>query len=80
MPLNDLELSSGQNFEAGEQSAFIIAGSITSSLAGPSEAKEWAWAGYNMLSMPAPTEADIAQYGGQSEAFGDLLDWYEMRK
>ena len=75
MPLNDLELESGLAFEAGEQTAFIIGGSLTASLAGPSEAKAWAWAGYTVLSMPAPSAADTAAYGPQSRAFGDLLDW-----
>ena len=75
MPLNDLELESGQSFEEGEETAFIIGGSLTSPLSGPREAKEWAWAGYNVLSMPAPTAADVAAFGTQSRAFGDLLDW-----
>jgi hypothetical protein len=75
MPLNDMELASGQSFEEGEQTAFIIGGSLTAPLAGPVEAKEWAWAGYNVLSMPAPSLADTAAYGSQSQAFGDLLDW-----
>eukprot|EP01052_Picozoa_sp_SAG31_P066316 SAG31_NODE_25121_length_467_cov_1.521739_1_plen_43_part_10 len=39
------------------------------------EAKQWAWAGYNVLSMPAPSESDAESYGAHSQAFGDLLDW-----
>eukprot|EP01043_Picozoa_sp_COSAG02_P051924 COSAG02_NODE_5526_length_4257_cov_3.577099_4_plen_780_part_00 len=75
MPLNDLELSAGENFEQGEQTAFIIGGSLNGALAGPAEAKMWAWAGYNLLSMPAPEMSDTQGYGSQSMAFGDLLDW-----
>ena len=75
MPLNDLELESGQGFEDGEQTAFIIGGSLTAPLSGPQEAKDWAWAGYNVLSMPVPAEADTESYGSASQAVGDLLDW-----
>lgn len=75
MPLNDLELSSGQGFEQGEQTAFIIGGSLSGALTGPVEAKTWAWAGYNLLSMPMPGVDDTEGYGSQSKAFGDLLDW-----
>ena len=48
---------------------------MTAPLSGPGEAKEWAWAGYNVLAMPAPSEADANSYGSQSQAIGDLLDW-----
>ena len=41
----------------------------------PLEAKEWAWAGYNVLSMQAPSGVDSKSYGTQSQAFGNLLDW-----
>ena len=75
MPLNNLELDSGQSFEQGEVSAFIIGGSLDGALSGPAEAKEWAWAGYTVLSMPLPSPSDTASYGPQSRAFGDLLDW-----
>ena len=75
LPLNDQELNSGNSFEDGEESAFIIGGSLTAPLAGPQEAKAWAWAGYTLLSMPAASAADVQSYGSQSQAFGDLLDW-----
>lgn len=75
MPLNDMELESGLPFEGGEQTAFILGGSLTAPLSGPKEAKAWAWAGYNMLSMPSPTPSDLSAYGAVSRAFGDLLDW-----
>ena len=43
MPLNDLELSDGQGFEQGEQTAFMIGAGLMSPLAGPLEAQKWAW-------------------------------------
>ncbi|KAL1524011.1 hypothetical protein AB1Y20_018926 [Prymnesium parvum] len=75
MPLDDLELESGLPFEAGEQSAFFIGGGLDGRLAGPHEARAWAWAGFNLLSLPAPSREDSAAYGEGSAAFGELLDW-----
>jgi hypothetical protein len=91
-PLDNLETTAGESFEGGEQTPFIIGGSMTvmngdgsgsTALSGPREAREWAWAGYNLLAMqaPAPVAATGFNSGDRSggsydyKAFGDLLDW-----
>jgi hypothetical protein len=78
-PLNNLEVSDGKGFEGGEQTPFIIGGSMVDEhntpLTGPQEAKAWAWASYNLLLLQMPPVADLNAYGPQSKAFGDLLDW-----
>eukprot|EP01043_Picozoa_sp_COSAG02_P019481 COSAG02_NODE_940_length_15773_cov_5.301263_8_plen_1082_part_00 len=76
----NLEITAGRSFEDGEQTSFIIAGSMTvpsrsSALSGPLEAKAWAWSGFNLLAMPAPDATDAAAYGPASRAIGDVLDW-----
>ena len=79
-PYANLEITAGRSFEDGEQTAFIVAGSMSSlhggvALSGPSEAQAWAWAGFNVLAMPAPDAADLKAFGPSSRALGDLLDW-----
>ena len=51
-PLEGLEVTDGMSFERGEQTPFIIGGSLATdnpsaaALAGPQEARAFAWAGY----------------------------------
>ena len=76
-PYENLEVTAGRSFEDGEQTNFIIGGSFAG--ANPptaaDEAKAWAWAGFNLLSMSAPSRADLAAYGPASSAIGATLDY-----
>ena len=76
-PYEDLELTAGRNFEDGEQTAFIIGGSFAGvdPPTAADEAKAWAWAGFNLLSMSAPSREDLSAYGPTSTAIGATLDY-----
>ena len=76
-PYATLETTAGRSFEDGEQTNFIIGGSFAGAAppTAADEAKAWAWAGFNLLSMSAPPADDLAAYGPISEAIGATLDF-----
>ena len=38
------------------------------------EAQAWAWAGFNLLALSAPTAAELRNYSGAASALGAWLD------
>ena len=68
--------AAGRSFEDGEQTSFILGASMRGAAppAAAGEAKTWAWAGYNVLSLEAPSPTDLASYGNASAAVGAVLD------
>ena len=78
-PYDGLEKSAGHPFEdatGGEQTNFIIGASFLGSLppTAADEAEAWAWAGYNLLSLEAPSDAALREYGPSAAAVGTVLD------
>ena len=75
-PYEGLEVTAGRSFEDGEQTGFLIGASFAgaSPPTDAAEAKAWAWAGYNLLSIEAPPAADLASYGAATAAIGQTLD------
>ena len=72
-PLNNLEVEDGMSFEGGEQTPFIIGGSLAleggAPLTGPAEAQSFALAGYNLLSLQVPRNADAVAFGHKLHSF-----------
>jgi hypothetical protein len=75
-PYEGLELTAGRSFEDGEQTNFIVGASFRGAPppTAADEAEAWAWAGFNLLSVEAPPQDDLAVYGPASAAVGTVLD------
>ncbi len=75
-PYEGLELTAGRSFEDGEQTNFIVGASFRGAPAptAADEAEAWAWAGFNLLSVEAPPQDDLAKFGTASAAVGTVLD------
>ena len=75
-PYEGLELTAGKRFEDGEQTAFIIGASMRGvpPPSVPDESKAYAWAGFNLLSLEAPSPADLSDFGNASASVGAVLD------
>lgn len=75
-PYENLELTGGRSFEDGEQTPFLIGASFSGAPppTAADEAKAWAWAGVNMMSLSAPTHEDVISWGPASRAVGAVLD------
>ena len=75
-PYEGLERTAGKPFEDGEQTAFIIGASFlgASPPTTSEEAQAWAWAGYNLLSLEAPSAAEVKMFGPAAAMVGAVLD------
>lgn len=75
-PYAGLELTAGRSFEDGEQTGFVLGGSLVRPHAPPAaaEAQAWAGAGFNLLSVVAPSAAELRNYTGAAAALGGWLD------
>ena len=55
----------------------MLGGSLTRASPAPvaaAEAQAWAWAGFNLLTLGAPTAAELRNYSGAAAALGAWLD------
>jgi len=76
-PYAGLEVTAGRSFEDGEQTGFLLGGSLVRPSHPPvaaAEAQAWAWAGFNFLALGAPTAAELHNYSGAATELGTWLD------